>query len=394
MSQPGESGAGFLELGSEVLLVVACGPGGVGKTTTAAALGLAAAVRLDARVLVLTVDPARRLADSLGLSGIGNEVSAVPASFFRDAGVRPKGSLSVAMLDAGASWDHLIRSTARSPAEAEEIIANPLYRNITTRFSRGHEYIAMERIFELVQTGDYDLLVLDTPPSQSAVDLLDAPERMADFFSSRLLGWLTAPLRSRLLNFATRPFTALADRVLGTQFLTDTSRFFLLLQGMYDGFVARSNKVSALFQSPSTMFLVVTTPEVIPMQEASRFVDVLSKRKLHLAQVVANRVLPASLEDASTRALAEELATTKQLSLGEVTLSHDEASGVDVARVLAAVGENYVNFAALAGRQRALLDHFEEHHLRPIEVPHLLDEVVDVVSLLRIGNLLLEDQVR
>jgi anion-transporting ArsA/GET3 family ATPase len=389
MSRPGGTGGAFLELGSEVSLVVACGPGGVGKTTTAAALGLAAAVRLEARVLVLTVDPARRLADALGLSGIGNEVSAVPASFFREAGVRPKGSLSVAMLDASASWDHLIRSTARSPAEAEEIIANPLYRNITTRFSRGHEYIAMERIFELVQTGDYDLLVLDTPPSQSAVDLLDAPERMADFFSSRLLGWLTAPLRSRLLNFATRPFTALADRVLGTQFLTDTSRFFLLLQGMYDGFVARSNKVSALFQSPSTVFLVVTTPEVIPMQEASRFVDVLSKRKLHLAQVVANRVLPASLEDAPTRDLAERLAAGK-LSLGEVKLPHFDESGEALGRVLGAVGENYVSFAALAGRQRALLDQFEGHHLAPIEVPHLLDEVVDVASLLRIGNLLFD----
>jgi anion-transporting ArsA/GET3 family ATPase len=390
MSRPDGPGGAFLKLGSGVSLVVACGPGGVGKTTTAAAIGLAAAVRLDLRVLVLTVDPARRLADSLGLSGIGNEVSAVPASFFRDAGVKPKGSLSVAMLDASASWDHLIRSTAKSPAEAEEIIANPLYRNITTRFSRGHEYIAMERIFELVQTGDYDLLVLDTPPSQSAVDLLDAPERMADFFSSRLLGWLTAPLRSRLLNFATRPFTALADRVLGTQFLTDTSRFFLLLQGMYDGFVARSNKVSALFQSPSTVFLVVTTPEVIPMQEASRFVDVLSERKLHLAQVVANRVLPSSLEVASTRDLAEKLATGK-LGLSEVALPNGDGSGEALARVLGAVGENYVNFAALAGRQRALLDQFEEHHLAPIEVPHLLDEVVDVASLLRIGNLLFED---
>jgi anion-transporting ArsA/GET3 family ATPase len=390
MSRTGEPRGAFLELGSGVSLVVACGPGGVGKTTTAAAIGLAAAVRLDLRVLVLTVDPARRLADSLGLRGIGNEVSAVPATFFRGAGVKPKGTLSVAMLDASASWDHLIRSTAKSPAEAEEIIANPLYRNITTRFSRGHEYIAMERIFELVQTGDYDLLVLDTPPSQSAVDLLDAPERMADFFSSRLLGWLTAPLRSRLLNFATRPFTALADRVLGTQFLTDTSRFFLLLQGMYDGFVARSNKVSALFQSPSTVFLVVTTPEVIPMQEASRFVDVLSERKLHLAQVVANRVLPSSLEVASTRDLAERLATGK-LSLGDVTLPDSDGSGEALARVLSAVGENYVNFAALAGRQRALLDQFEEHHLAPIEVPHLLDEVVDVASLLRIGNLLFED---
>jgi anion-transporting ArsA/GET3 family ATPase len=387
VSPKGEWEGAFLDLGSAVSLVVACGPGGVGKTTTAAALGLAAAVRLDARVLVLTVDPARRLADALGLSGIGNEVSEIPASFFRDAGVKPKGTLSVAMLDASASWDHLIRSTARSPGEAEEIIANPLYWNITTRFSRGHEYIAMERIFELVETGDYDLLVLDTPPSQSAVDLLDAPERMADFFSSRLLGWLTAPLRSRLLNFATRPFTALADRVLGTQFLTDTSRFFLLLQGMYDGFVARSNKVSALFQSPSTVFLVVTTPEVIPMQEASRFLDVLADRNLHLAEVIANRVLPASLVDVSTRDLAERLAAG-ELSLGGVKLAGDAEGEVSLKRVLGAIGENYVNFAALAGRQRALLERFGEDYPEAIEVPHLLDEVVDVTSLLRIGNLL------
>ncbi|HEY5272791.1 MAG TPA: ArsA-related P-loop ATPase [Acidimicrobiales bacterium] len=390
MSPNAGPGTGFLDLGSGVSLIVACGPGGVGKTTTAAALGLAAAVRLDARVLVLTVDPARRLADALGLSGIGNDVSEVPASFFRDAGVKAKGSLSVAMLDASASWDHLIRSTAKSAAEADEIIANPLYRNITTRFSRGHEYIAMERIFELVQTGDYDLLVLDTPPSQSAVDLLDAPERMADFFSSRLLGWLTAPLRSRLLNFATRPFTALADRVLGTQFLTDTSRFFLLLQGMYDGFVARSNKVSALFQSPSTAFLVVTTPEVIPMQEAERFLGVLSERKLHLAKVITNRVLPASLVDVSTRRLAERLATS-DVDLSTETPWHDLGDKAAIRRVLGAIGDNYMNFAALAGMQRILLDAFAKDHHEAIEVPHLLDEVVDAANLLRIGNLLFED---
>jgi anion-transporting ArsA/GET3 family ATPase len=158
---------------------------------------------------------------------------------------------------------------------------------------------------------------------------------------------------------------------------------------MYDGFVARSNKVSALFQSPSTVFLVVTTPEVIPMQEASRFVDVLSERKLHLAQVVANRVLPASLEDVSTRELAERL-TAKKLALGDVALADFDGGEAALGRVLAAVGENYANFAALAGRQRALLDQFEGHHLAPIEVPHLLDEVVDVASLLRIGNLLFD----
>jgi len=378
------------DLLEETSLVIACGPGGVGKTTTAAALGLAAAASLDARVLVLTVDPARRLADALGLDGIGNDVAEVPASFFTALGHEARGSLSVAMLDAGASWDRLIRTTAPSPEVAEEIISNPLYRNITTRFARGHEYIAMERIFELVGTGEFDLLILDTPPSQSAIDLLDAPERMADFFSSRLLGWLTAPLRSRLLNFATRPFTALADRVLGTQFLTDTSRFFLLLQGMYDGFVERSNAVAALLREPTTLFVVVTTPETIPVNEARRFVDALKARSLRLGVVIANKVLPSSLLDADTlQAAGRMVADTEALEADLAESGIEDAGGV--ARVLAAISENFENFAVLAGRQRALLDELRSRHDVVIELPHLLDEVVDVEALSRIGNLLLAE---
>jgi anion-transporting ArsA/GET3 family ATPase len=159
---------------------------------------------------------------------------------------------------------------------------------------------------------------------------------------------------------------------------------------MYDGFVARSNKVSALFQSPSTAFLVVTTPEVIPIQEAERFLGVLSERKLHLAKVIANRVLPASLVDVSTRALAERLATS-DVNLSNEKPWHDLGDKAAIRRVLGAIGENYMNFAALAGTQRILLDAFGEDHLAPIEVPHLLDEVVDAANLLRIGNLFFEE---
>jgi anion-transporting ArsA/GET3 family ATPase len=201
---------------------------------------------------------------------------------------------------------------------------------------------------------------------------------------------LTAPLRSRLLNLATRPFTKLADRVLGTQFLTDTSRFFLLLQGMYDGFVERSNAVAALLRLPTTLFVVVTTPETIPVNEARRFVDALKARSLRLGVVIANKVLPSSLLDPATLEAADRMAADVSAMEADLAASGIEDAG-GVARVLAAISENFENFAVLAGRQRALLDELRSRHDVVIELPHLLDEVVDVEALSRIGKLLLAE---
>ena len=159
------TGPSLARLVETARVVVACGPGGVGKTTAAAALALGVALRMEKRVLVLTIDPARRLADALGLPPSGNEVITVGSEFFAALGKEPKGTLSVAMLDASVTWDALIRRTAASKSDAEEIIANPLYKNLTARFARGHEFIAMERLYELDQSGDFDLMILDTPPS-------------------------------------------------------------------------------------------------------------------------------------------------------------------------------------------------------------------------------------
>ncbi len=196
-------------------IVVTCGPGGVGKTTTAAAAGAVAAAKLGGKVLVITVDPARRLADALGLrGGIGNEAVEVPASVFESAGVRPLGELSVAMLDMKRSWDDLVKRPAPDDLTRERILSNPLYRDISTRFVQSHDYIAMERLFELHSEGVYDLIVVDTPPSRNALDFLDAPERMADFFSSKLLRWLIAPYRSRLSIWRPDPFTRSPTRSL------------------------------------------------------------------------------------------------------------------------------------------------------------------------------------
>jgi anion-transporting ArsA/GET3 family ATPase len=264
-------------------LLIVAGSGGVGKTTTAAALGLAAA-RLGRRVLVLTVDPARRLADAIGLGPIGNEVVRVPL-------VGASGTLSVAMIDTSASWDDLVRSAAPDATTRDRLLGNALYRNLTSRFVHSHDYIAMERLYSAYLSGEHDLVVVDTPPSRNALDLLDAPGRMEEFFSSRLLRLLTAPSQSRLLSFASRPFFQVADRILGARFLADISEFFGLMRTMESGFVERARRVAAVLRSDEARFVVVTTAEPAPLAETTALRSALADRGLHLAGVVVNRLV-------------------------------------------------------------------------------------------------------
>jgi anion-transporting ArsA/GET3 family ATPase len=221
-------------------MVLVCGSGGVGKTTTAAAMGVAAATHTTGRVLVLTVDPARRLADALGIGKIGNDAIRVPDEAFEQCGLDPRGELWAAMLDTKAGWDELIRRHAPDAQLRDSVLANPLYQNITSRFVHSHDYLAMESLHELHTSGEWDLIIVDTPPSRNAIAFLDAPRRMKDFFGSRLLKWLTVPYRSRLFTYASRPFYQVADRVLGSRFLQDIAEFFILFQAMEPGFVAHA----------------------------------------------------------------------------------------------------------------------------------------------------------
>ena len=193
---------------------------------------------------MLTVDPAKRLADALGLEGIGNVERRVPDEAFTAAGLEPRGELWAAMLDTKQSWDALVLRHAPDEETAYRILDNRLYENLTARFVQSHDYVAMERLFEIHETGKYDLIIVDTPPTRNALDFLDAPARMAEFFGGRLLRWLTMPYRvggkrgARMINVASRPFYQMADRLLGSQFLQDIAEFFLNFQSMYDGFVA------------------------------------------------------------------------------------------------------------------------------------------------------------
>ena len=273
-------------------ILLCCGPGGVGKTTIAASLAMLAATTTPGRVLVLTIDPAKRLADALGLEGIGNEVVRIDDETLAAAGGVPRGELHCAMLDMKRSWDDLIRRHAPDAPTARRILSNPLYQNITGRFVQSHDYIAMERLHELHSTGEWDLIVVDTPPTRNALDFLDAPARMEEFFSSRLLRWLIAPARGGLLGLAARPFTQVADRILGTQFLEDITEFFLSLQSMYGGFVERARAVSRLLSDERTSFVVVATPEPTPLREADFFLRELSTRRYEVGALVLNRALP------------------------------------------------------------------------------------------------------
>jgi anion-transporting ArsA/GET3 family ATPase len=390
-SKDGSGGGSMDGLLATKEIVIACGPGGVGKTTTAAAAAVMAAVRHGSKVLVLTVDPAKRLANALGLDGIGNTEHRVPDEAFRAAGLKPRGQLWAAMLDTKESWDDLIRRHAPDAQTRKEILANPLYQNISGRFVQSHDYIAMERLYEIHSEGDYDLIVVDTPPTRNALDFLDAPERMADFFSSRLLRWLIVPYRSRLVNVATKPFYQVADRILGTEFLADISEFFILFQSMYDGFVKRSESVQRLLSDRRTTFVVVSTLEAVPLREAEFFAEQLTSRRLHLGAIVLNKVLPDYLRGAAGTTVAEGMkdgAPELAEQLAPVLAAANPANGDpdQVVRVLHEVADSYLNFQVVALREME-----ERTSLSVVPdvlatVPFFDSDVVDLAGLARLGE--------
>jgi len=372
-------------------IVVACGPGGVGKTTTAAASALMAAINHGSKVLVLTVDPAKRLANALGLDGIGNTEHRVPDSAFKSAGVKPRGELWAAMLDTKESWDSLIRQHAPDEQTREEILANPLYQNIAGRFVQSHDYIAMERLYEIHSAGEYDLIVVDTPPTRNALDFLDAPERLADFFSSRLLRWLIVPYRSKLINVATKPFYQISDRILGTEFMGDISEFFILFQTMYDGFVERSQAVGRLLSDRRTTFVVVSTLEATPLREAEFFAEQLTERKLHLGAIVLNKVLPDYLQGRDGTKVAEVMKDraedlAAELAPGLAKTGKGLGDPAQIARVLTEVADSYLNFQVVALRE------MEERASLAVApdvlatVPFFDTDIYDLSGLLRLGE--------
>jgi anion-transporting ArsA/GET3 family ATPase len=308
-------------------VIVCAGSGGVGKTTTAAALamGLAAAGQ---RVAVVTIDPARRLSDALGLQELGNEPRLVDPARFAGHGIEMRGELWAMMLDAEQTFDELIELLAPDRRTRDEVLSNRIYQHLSGAVAGSHEFTAVAKVYELDRSGRFDVLVLDTPPSRNALDFLDAPERLIGFFEGRALRTLLAPtgLAARVLGRAASPILGILRRLTGVELLDDLAAFFRALGGLIDGFRERAEGVQALLRERTTTFLIVTSPEREPVEEAIFFAGRLRDAGMPFGGLVVNRVhaadgpldgaaLEASLDDPALGAkVAEAYAEERTLA--------------------------------------------------------------------------------
>jgi anion-transporting ArsA/GET3 family ATPase len=357
-------------------IIVMCGSDGVGKTTTSAALAARAAWYEDLRVAVLTIDPARRLANAMGLVRLGNRLRKVELENAAARGYAPKGTLHAGMLEAKSAWDDLIVQRAGSKELAATIMRNPFYKEISGAFVGSHEYIAMERLYDLWGSQKYDLIVLDTPPSRNALDFLEAPARMTELVSGGLLGMLARPgmfagkVGLRMFNLTAKPIMSIADRLLGGSTLTELSEFLMSIEGLYEGFKQRAEGVYKLLGDEKTSFIVVTTLEDVPFEEARFFVEKLKEAKMHLAGAVVNKRLPEMLTDARGANLARRLV--------------ERSSPAE--RLLA---ENYLDLRTLALRDKDLLARIEDLGVPVLgSVPRMKAPVHDLRGLLEVGDFL------
>ncbi len=352
-------------------IVVTCGSGGVGKTTTAAAMGLRAAAA-GRRTVVLTIDPARRLAQSMGLTELDNTPRRV-----KDA----DGELFAMMLDMKRTFDEVV-SAHSTPERAAQIFANPFYQALSSSFAGTQEYMAMEKLSQLAETGEWDVIVVDTPPSRSALDFLDAPQRLGRFLDGRMIRLITMPARASgraYLKVVTAGFTVFAkilSRILGGELLQDVSSFVAALETMFGGFRQRAEHTYALLKAPGTAFVVVAAPEPDALREASYFVDRLNSEGMPLAGLIVNRVhhcvagLTARRAEAAADALAEK--AEADLALAEAAL-----------RV-------HVETALAAEHDQRMARRFAAAHpdVPTVAVPALPTDVHDLDGLRRIGALL------
>lgn len=326
-----------------VRIVVCCGAGGVGKTTTAAALALRAAERHGRRTVVLTIDPARRLAQSLGLTELDNTPRQVKGIDVEDSG----GQLHAMMLDMKRTFDDVVLQHT-DPAKAAEIFSNPFYQAMSSTFAGTQEYMAMEKLGQLHARGEWDLIVVDTPPSRSALDFLDAPARLSRFLDGRMLRLLLAPARSggrSMFSFVTASFgmfSKVVQKVLGAQLLTDLSGFVAALDSMFGGFRQRAEQTYRILQARETAFLLVAAPEPDAVREAAYFAGRLRSERMPLAGLVLNRVHRPAVPELSA---ADSLAAAERLAGGG---GHE--STAEVLRAHAALAEQAAREQRVAAR--------------------------------------------
>ncbi|HSN91280.1 MAG TPA: ArsA-related P-loop ATPase [Anaeromyxobacteraceae bacterium] len=352
-------------------IAVCVGSGGVGKTTVAAAIALERALS-GGRTLVCTIDPARRLANALGLAALGNVESAVPAERFAAAGLRPRGQLFAMMLDVKRTWDDLVARHAPSEAARDRILGNRLYEQMSSVLAGSQEYMAMEKLYELATDRDYDLVVLDTPPTAHALDFLEAPTRVLDFLENESARRLLAPaigagrVSLRLAQMSGGYLAKVLARFTGAQVLADLGQFLSSFHGMYEGFKRRAAAVRELLGRSEVGFVMVASPAEASIEEALAFHRRLRGEGMPVAGMVANRVTPDLWGEAAPLPSPGEIAAALGAGDGELGGRLAEALAEHQARARADARALDRLFAAEPGLPRAVVPRLEEdvHDLR------------------------------
>jgi anion-transporting ArsA/GET3 family ATPase len=368
-------------------VVICVGSGGVGKTTTSAAIALWGAVQ-GRRAVVLTIDPARRLADSLGLGALGDEPRLVDNAVLARHGVKARGMLSAMMLDQKGSWDRLIARHAPSDEARERILRNRFYLNLSENFAGSYEYMAIEQLCVLAESGAYDLIVLDTPPTKHALDFFEAPERIRDFLDRRLVRWLVMPYLSRgwvaakAMNRTAGFLFRKLEEATGIAALAEISDFFSAMSGMFDAFSARTDTIHDILRAANTAFLLVTGPEEQVLTEAEFFSERIRALHMPLKGVVFNRV-------------HDEFSTDPKAQGDEAAVEEAVANaGVDAetARWLA---RNFVDYQMLARGEALRMEQFRGGLSRKVPfvtVPNFESDLHDVAGLRRMHHFLFSER--
>lgn len=362
-------------------IVICAGSGGVGKTTTSAAIALGLAAR-GKRVCVLTIDPAKRLADSLGLEELGNEAAMVDPELLKAQGVDPEngGELWAMMLDAKETFDALVARHAEDEEARDRVLNNRIYQQISGALAGSQEYMAMEKLFELHSEGRFDLLVLDTPPSRNALDFLDAPKRLTQFIEGKSLQIFIKPtgLAARVASRGTGVVLSVLKRIVGFDLLADLSEFFTAFSGMIDGFQDRARRVSSLLADDRTSFLIVCGPHSDQIEEAVFFHSKLIENEMNFGGAVVNRV---RYRLGTRQPKVKDLANRIDQEVGDRNLAERLAHTLAEYDVLAVRDQKSID---------TLIEALDGEPV--IRIPYLDTDVHDIAGLCQINRFLFADE--
>ena len=380
---PARVSIGTLVAGHRVL--ICCGSGGVGKTTIAAVLALEGA-RQGRNTCVITIDPAKRLADALGLEDLSDTPSGIPCERWDDdESAAPGGALSALMLDTKSTFDRLVTANAATADQAQRILDNRFYRNVSGALGGTQEYMAMEKLHELHDGGDFDLIVIDTPPTRHALDFLDAPRRLLRLLDNRIFRMLMMPTRAylKVASVAVQTFLRTVARVVGSEAIDDVVAFFRAFEGMEAGFRDRALAVEALLAAPETGFVLVTSPRRDAMEEAQFFARQLDRNHQTIDALIVNRVHPS---------FGDEAPAGLRAAAGELARAADDPA----ARTLAELYANLADFREIAELERVHVDGVQARVGASVAafVPYLARDVYDFAALREIGEILFDPAVR